>query len=386
VTFDRQLAQRLHLSDRDVAPFFAGRTAEIASFNEALDTARQKSQAVFCIYQDAPGCGKTSLADHLSRISGERTLFTRFSESDDFDKESLAVAVHEAAAAANKPAEIAKEVAEIALSLIGKDRLAQILKEGGLGAIPKSTDIVIHIDEARSMGDKFNPFIKTLHAKGIGWPCVVLLTGLSQTQRRIERIPGMSRLAEDATQHMGAMALAECVDSTMNMLNTIGATGDHEDAAYRVARLSFGWPRHLNRAQKALRDELLIEDVDGDLQRADFGRIKQKSDESRVHYYASRINAPLLAQGQALTLRMLDALRETRSINTIRELASLCKRVIERHGVHGDFPFDPQQGLAFAEALMQRGILVESGTSFEIAIPSMADWVHDQCHQHDRAN
>ncbi len=377
MTFDRQLARELHLSDRDVAPFFAGRHAEIASFNAALDTARQKAQAVFRIYQGAPGCGKTSLADHLSQISGEHTLFTRFSESDDFDKESLAIAIHEAAAAANKPAEIVKEVAEIALSLIGKDRLAHIVKSSGLKAISKSADIVIHIDEAHSMGDKFNPFLKTLHAKGIGWPCVVLLTGLSQTQRRIESIPGMSRLAEDATHSMGAMALGECVDSTMNMLNTIGATGDHEDAAQRIARVSFGWPRHLNRAQNALRDELLLEDVDGDLERADFGRIKDKSDESRARYYASRINDPLLAQDEALTLRMLDALRETHSINTIRELASLCKRVIERHGVHGDFPFEPEQGLAFAEALVQRGIVVESSTGFEIAIPSMADWAHD---------
>ncbi len=53
MTFNRELAEALKFDDRDVAPFFAGRHAEIESFQNALAAAREKPQAVFRIYQDA---------------------------------------------------------------------------------------------------------------------------------------------------------------------------------------------------------------------------------------------------------------------------------------------------------------------------------------------
>jgi len=126
--FNTELARKLKFDDRDVAPFFAGRQAEIKSFENALESAEEKSQAVFRIYQGAPGCGKTSLAFHLPKITAETTIFTRFSETDNFDKASLAVAIHDAVAAENKPTELVKEMMELAMSLNGKDETAQMNK------------------------------------------------------------------------------------------------------------------------------------------------------------------------------------------------------------------------------------------------------------------
>ena len=384
MAFNRELARALKFDDRDVAPFFAGRRTEIQSFQKALATADEKPQAVFRIYQGAPGCGKTSLANHLAKEAAENAIFVKFSESDDFSRPGLAVAIRDALATTNKPAEIASEMIELALSLVGKGQSAEMIREDRVRRIPGSIEIVIHIDEAHSMGDQFNTFIKVLHTNGIGCPCVAVFTGLSQTERRIREIEGMSRLSEETVVNMGAMAPDECIESTLKMLAAICATGEHEDAASRVASMSFGWPRHLNRAQKALCDELLREGVDGNLHRADFARIKQQSDHSRTNYYVSRIEDSLLSQDEEMTIRMIDALREVGSVQKVRQLGSVCRRVIEQYGMDGDFPFDPQQGLAFADKLIESGVVVKTSSGFEIAIPSMADWAHAQCRVYDK--
>jgi len=372
--FNTELARKLKFDDRDVAPFFAGRQAEIKSFENALESAEEKSQAVFRIYQGAPGCGKTSLAFHLPKITAETTIFTRFSETDNFDKASLAVAIHDAVAAENKPTELVKEMMELAMSLIGKDETAQMIKAGRVKHVPKNAKVVIHIDEAHSMGEKFDGFLKALHVKGVGWPCVVLLTGLNQTRSRVVGIKGLSRLAKDVTINMGAMAHEECVASTMDMLGAIGAIGDREDAARRTASLSFGWPQHLTTAQEALRDELIREEIAGDLSKADFARIKRQSGESRASYYKSRIEHGLPSRNKALTLRMLDALRTRPICMDIQELGERCAQIIESHPQTGRFQILPDQGLDYAEALIQKGVVVETDKGFEIAIPSMGDW------------
>jgi len=332
MTFNTELARKLKFDDRDVAPFFAGRQAEIKSFETALESAEEKSQAVFRIYQGAPGCGKTSLAFHLPKITAETTIFTRFSETDNFDK------------------------------------------AGRVKHVPKNAKVVIHIDEAHSMGEKFDGFLKALHVKGVGWPCVVLLTGLNQTRSRVVGIKGLSRLAKDVTINMGAMAHEECVASTIDMLGAIGAIGDREDAARRTASLSFGWPQHLTTAQEALRDELIREEIAGDLSKADFARIKRQSGESRASYYKSRIEHGLPSRNKALTLRMLDALRTRPICMDIQELGERCAQIIESHPQTGRFQILPDQGLDYAEALIQKGVVVETDKGFEIAIPSMGDW------------
>ena len=61
--------QLLRQRDRDDAPFFAGRRAEIQRFDDALAEVGGRREhdnaATFLVYQGAPGCGKTSLMHHL---------------------------------------------------------------------------------------------------------------------------------------------------------------------------------------------------------------------------------------------------------------------------------------------------------------------------------
>ena len=74
--FNDELASELAgAEDRDDAPFFAGRRAEIAAFDNALTQAAKRTGAVFRVYQGAPGCGKTSLVNHLRKHKTSETLF-----------------------------------------------------------------------------------------------------------------------------------------------------------------------------------------------------------------------------------------------------------------------------------------------------------------------
>ncbi len=390
MTFRRELAQDITFDDLDIAQFFAGRHTEIKAFKEALKRASQKTQAVFSIYQGPPGCGKTSLAMQVEKIMRkERVLFVRPTEADMQSIESLILA------AANQTLDedfrvcVAKAIERFgdiagATPIINVQAFAALAGEALQAWSKKDTQLVIHIDEAHARIEQYGKTLLALHTEGlsrgaVAIPCVVLFTGLPHTTSRIDAVEGLSRMSEEAPFNMGEMSHDEGVESTMNMLDTIGAVGNHEKAAGRIATLSFGWPRHLNRAQKALRDELIREEVDGDLGRADFSNIEQKSDESRSRYYDTRLNDPLLAQDKLLSIHMLDSIRDSDSIRTMRELAGVCKRVIECDGMTGDFPFDPRQGWDFAETFIQKGIVAETDRGFEIAIASMGDWVHKQC-------
>ena len=76
--FDSDQARKfIDLGDRDIAPFFAGRVAEIRHFESAFNTLgwEDKRVAAFRIFQGAPGCGKTSLVEHLRQRHSDDTLF-----------------------------------------------------------------------------------------------------------------------------------------------------------------------------------------------------------------------------------------------------------------------------------------------------------------------
>lgn len=76
MAFDEDLARAFaHERDRDVAPFFAGRAAEIASFERALRFARRHpgAPAEFRVYQGAPRGRQVGVAAPLP--SGRETVF-----------------------------------------------------------------------------------------------------------------------------------------------------------------------------------------------------------------------------------------------------------------------------------------------------------------------
>ena len=98
MAFDGDLAHDLLIDDdRDYARFFAGRAAEIESFNGAVEQAGQKEQAVFRIYRGAPGCGKTSLANPLMANRSVDLLFVALDNEDLASREALTTRIKEEA-------------------------------------------------------------------------------------------------------------------------------------------------------------------------------------------------------------------------------------------------------------------------------------------------
>ena len=91
MAFDRDLAAKgLRSDDRDIAPYFTGREAEIAAFDNAVAAAGDKPLALFRIFQGPPGCGKTSLAAHLAEIRARETVFVPCAMADLADGRALA--------------------------------------------------------------------------------------------------------------------------------------------------------------------------------------------------------------------------------------------------------------------------------------------------------
>ena len=78
MAFDSDQTRKfIDLGDRDIAPFFAGRAAEIAHFESSFNALdwENKRTAAFRIFQGAPGCGKTSLVEHLRQRYADELLF-----------------------------------------------------------------------------------------------------------------------------------------------------------------------------------------------------------------------------------------------------------------------------------------------------------------------
>jgi len=306
MVFDKELAYSLTLDDRDTALFFAGREAERRSFADAARRARQKPQAVFRIFQGAPGCGKTSLAARLEQGCGRGVLFFRPTDADMHSIEALLLSIRGQAMKGSKTHQAASKTAALATEGVKSSLLdLSVIREQVQDFIDhlatNKMQVVLHIDEAHSIPGSYDRTLTALHARGLNpngpnIPCVVLLTGLGHTKERLKSIPGLSRLSDKALFGMGGLSGGECAQSTLMMLDKLGAAGsqsERESAARFVAELSQGWPQHLNRAQAALCEELIH--ASGRLNAVDSAKVKEKSDRMRFEYYAERLDHPPLS-------------------------------------------------------------------------------------------
>ena len=270
MTFDRDLAVQVAKSrDRDTAPFFAGRRAEIEAFDDAVDEAGRYTQATFRIYEGAPGCGKTALAAHLAETRADKLVFVKVDPEDLADSKTLSERIRTAAIEhGHIVARAGTKIVELASSHLRNERLADLTRDAVAKMSARGTRLVLHLDEAQAMVPESANMIRKLHTTGIGVPCVVIMTGAAQTEVRVGAIPGMSRLGSNPVVKMGAMSLAECADSTIQMLDTLNVA-DYSDVtaagrdslAKLTAELSHEWPQHLHCAQVSLCEELLR--VDG---------------------------------------------------------------------------------------------------------------------------
>lgn len=307
----------------------------------------------------APGCGKTSLVDHLRQIRSEDVLFVDIEKEHLAGKSPLASRVRDAAAAAGPTG-----------ATTGDALGAAVLDK----AVDK-TEIVLHMDEAQLIDRTEQLTLVSLHTHGMGVPTVCLFTGLGHTARQIGSIEGLSRLGENVTVNMGAMSDAECAESTRMMLDelrTVGSESEKDRFTKMVATLSYGWPQHLHCAQQALCREL--QRTDGALGEVSAARVRNESDRRRTTYYEGRLDGTVLADWPELTAAIVAGVMRERP-STTPALTKLCRDEVGRQGLSDDPDFDATPK-GFAATLVERGVLaVSSDRRYDVAIPSMARWL-----------
>ncbi len=367
----------IHESDRDFAPFFAGRTSEIAHFRNVLSTAGSKKQARFLVFQGAPGCGKTSLVHHLEAKTRRDALFVSLYFSDLESREALGKKIERAIKSQRKkPSEALASLADLASKvLLGRpvsDDLWKVLHT----VAPTEATLVLHLDEAHALEEPEERMVLNLHKTGLeGVPCIMVFTGLERTGMRMQAIKGMSRLAGDAVVTMGTMTQEECAASTQQLLAAFDVEGTIETRhtlCELVARLSHGWPQHLNIAQKALCRELLR--VDGQPECIDTARMESEATHRRHIYYESRLNNPILGKNKHITFAVLSELAKKGACFK-GEVEDMCRLSIKAHCNDAGDMKEYATPATYTETLIDKGILSEDDDNdLTFAIPSMGSW------------
>ena len=387
MSFDRDAAEDfIRNRDRDEALFFAGRTAELARFNAALEELRglvergQPPSSTFLIYQGAPGCGKTSLVNHLVKTRQD-VLFVRAKTRQMEHEDALLERIHEVASASSVSHRVARQAVQLTAAAlkakhlggtIGRD-VGQFMAKRHAGAI------VVYVDEAQRLNAKqHGDCLSVLHEGSFDLPVLPLFTGLSHTEDIVRSMPGLSRLSHNAVTNMGPMHEHECVESCRMMLDSFGVMGRDAERADHVcrlvARMSYGWPQHLNRAQAALCKELSR--VGGELNAVNLEVVSKLSDASRHAYYRDRMAGTVLAEAPEIAASMAAALKSVVAVNR-RTLTKMCRESMD----HLDLDKDPDFGTkpaTYVRTMIERGILAENDDGqFTLAIPSIETWPLD---------
>ena len=380
MAFDRDQTRKfIDLGDRDIAPFFAGRVAEIQHFESSFNTLdwANKRSAAFRIFQGAPGCGKTSLVEHLRQRHSDDTLFVDIRSRHLVGEEALVDQIRRIAVSVGSGAD--KAIAAFGQAV---GAYLRVVKPGGGEArnfvadrAARNAKVVLFMDEAQLVGEDQQPGLGLLHTSGLGFPTIAVFAGLSHTAGRLRRIGGLSRLPDNAIANMGAMEDGECIESTAQLLDAYGVLGDDVEkqrACATVARLSRGWPQHLHGAQRALCRQLLS--TDGRLAAVDFNAVSSESDRTRCDYYAARLSDTVLDMVPHATVQVVSKVDEARP-RGMYDLEGLCEEVIVGMGLDKDrrFRASPDE---FANALVERGVLaIGPAGCYGVAIPSMAEWL-----------
>ena len=378
MTFDSDFAKQIiNQGDRDVALFFAGRGAEIARFDSALRESSGKRQAVFRIFQGAPGCGKTSLAAHLRANRTTDVLFVSVGKGDLKCKDALfgkvADAIDRERSRGGKVARAAAQsvAAWLKIKPVG-DAAAEFMAD--LTA-PKPT-LVLHMDEAQLLDQEQDALVH-LHTDGLDLPTVCLFTGLSHTESRIRALGGLSRLAKNVITNMGRMADTECAESTALMLDRLGVEGtdaDRREATEVVVEEAHGWPQHLFCAQQALCRELVR--TDGSLRGVDLATLRADSQADRHAYYQGRLEGELARWPKLAAAVAAQVMRE--EIDTEPELTKLCRREVRRIKLDDDPDFSVEP-IDFVRQMVEKGVLSPTvDLRYVVPTPSMLTWLADR--------
>jgi len=380
--FNTELAHHIaHVdSPRDEARYFAGREEEITLFKHGLQSSMAREQAIFRIYQGAPGCGKTSLAAHLAETN-ESAVFIKVRHHHMVDFPALMARIKNTASRqGGQYAATAVRWSAIAIEKLAGRALSEKLQKDAEELSTEGLRLVLHVDEAHSLPDSALDVLKDLHIGGLGEadqiPCVVLLTGLAHAKGHINNYSGLTRAGDAGTYDMSAMTPDECAASTARMLEELRCDKAPPELrqmlADETARWSFGWPRHLWSAHKAICEALL--DAKGNLQAVSFKPIENRCAELRSEYYGDRLKDIRAPCDPDLTQRIVAQIGKAPPHYSHRALKALCVNEAKKLW-QSDDDFDAQ---GTTNELIENGIVESKDGVWLLSIPSMGAWAEQQ--------
>ena len=384
MTFNADLARQIAFEDvpRDEARYFEGRAKEIENFRHSLNASTRREQAVFRIYQGAPGCGKTSLAAHLAKTT-EDAVFIKLSWRHLTSFASMMERIKNAASRQEgRYALTATHWAAASIERLAGRALTEEIQKAVRGHSTEGLRFVLHIDEAHSLPSNALEVLTELHIGGLGEtdqiPCVVVLTGLGHTRKHLNHHPGLTRAGDGTTMNMSALDGEECAQSTMRMLAELcpyeAPLALRQTLANLSAEWSFGWPRHLLSAQKAICEGLLK--TNGNAQALNHKQIEDRCEELRAEYYTNRLNDLKGADGDpSLTKRVAAALASKPLPHSEDHLTLLChKEANETALIEKTIP----ECAPIAQSLIEEGIVERKDGFWILPIPSMGTWADQQ--------
>ena len=392
--------------DRDVAPFFAGRVAEIEAFEGAIENARLIPQTQFLIFQGAPGCGKTSLLSHLRENAPERRVFVQVDAGHLTSRAALAERVskelHKSASKFGKGAAwIVRHgsfVAGSAAGAIGKEVADEIGDRTAVRA-GQDSEVVLMLDEAQVVNANHEGVLRALHTVGLeGLHTVFAFAGLSRTGTNLRKLEGLSRLSATAEVHMGLLGEDECIESTRLMLARceIGSSeAQHAATAQRVGAMAQRWPQHLACAHAALARELLR--VERDLGRVDMDAVNRNTAEACNAYCWARLQGHPVLENAQFTARVVGAVHRQNANASkshrnagagvrLGQVVRLCGQIRDAEPAGSDVREFDIHPVEVAQQMIERGILSQrADEQYRAAIPSMATWLGEHLPENDPA-
>ena len=412
---DELLARVARGHDRDAAPFFAGRKAEIAAFEGAVQDAKHLAQTQFRIFQGAPGCGKTSLLTHLRENAPENRVFVRVDTHHLIDHATLVTHVTRdllrktSSGIAKTLAWIVPESTGFAVAVgVGGDELKAAgtfagralqavggkLEAQQIQQARRESELVLTLDEAQVLDARHEDVLRSLHTNGLAeLHTVFAFAGLSHTAANMGSLNGLSRPASNATVNMGLMAESECVGSTQRMLVECGIPGTaakHAEIARRVGAMARQWPQHLACAHTALARDLIR--VDKDIARVDLDAVDRNTTLARHDYYRKQLaNHPVLAHAP-FAARVVAAIHaqnenttDSKRTMSLGQVVRLCRLTLEAEPDDSPVREFDVAPLDIATRLIEKGVITQASEDdpFEATIPSMSTWLAEQLPHND---
>ena len=407
--------------DRASPPVFTGRASELAFLHDAVAAAQSGAEGITAVVQGVPGVGKSALCRQFetelgSAVGDQKPVAVIAKDCDFFDRPSLRM-VKELAADVpvrmdllrrlpgfEKADDHVRRIVGFATALLKRgsslDLALQAMnldQSSSLGTAldtfaetmwPEGITLILAVDEMQNLED--TPHVRrnlqAIHGKRFDTNIAIVGFGLQDTTATLHRL-GLSRLGADQVRTLGCMDEADAARLVDETLDYLGLQAEREDWLAYANQFGFGaedWTNWRNAAKNVILEESanfphhLVNGIrgvcrivlDGELRQRELDVLRRLCRNSKKDYYAARL-APFARH----TLALAAALRRANDTGEID--ASIVLAALEKSDNHGRAT-EASTASAVLDGLIDRGLLVERGTTVAVGVPSMTGYLADE--------